>query len=246
MSKSTQPQQPVQKPEESLYDRFTEKSREIFESGQEKGAEAWDKAMELAREQMAAAGEFSSEQGEAFKRYLRRDLEQTVEDFTQLENEVGEKVFDRFSEKSREIFERGQEKGSEAWDKAMELAREQMAAAGEFSSEQGEVFKRYLRRDLKQTVADMNQLGKEAKENLHPARLGAGALSSLAKLLHATGGALTKLSKKTEAALTYQSGEVTMAGTLKCKSCNHEIHLTKTSVVPPCPECKGTKFRKGF
>ncbi len=157
-----------------------------------------------------------------------------------------ETLYDRFTEKSREIFEMGQEKGHDAWEKAMELAREQMAAAGEFSTEQGETFKRYLRRDLEQTVSDLNQLGKEAKESLHPARLGAGALSSLAKLLHATGGALTSLSKKTEIALTYHTGEVTMAGTLKCTSCNHEIHLKKTSVVPPCPECKGTKFRKGY
>lgn len=157
-----------------------------------------------------------------------------------------ENLYDRFTEKSREIFESGQEKGHEAWEKAMEITREQMAAAGEFSIEQGEAFKRYLRRDLEQTVADLNQLGKEAKQNLHPARLGAGALSSLAKILHATGGALTTLSDKTEAALMYQSGEITMAGTLKCTSCNHKIHLTKTSVVPPCPACQGTKFRKGY
>lgn len=157
-----------------------------------------------------------------------------------------ETLYDRFTEKSREIFESGQEKSHDAWEKAMELAREQMAAAGEFSSEQGDTFKRYLRRDLEHTISDINLLGKEAKKTLHPARLGAGALSSLAKLLHATGGALTALSKKTEAALTYKTGEITMASTLKCASCGHEIHLTKTSVVPPCPECKGTKFRKGF
>ncbi|MBU0688747.1 MAG: zinc ribbon-containing protein [Gammaproteobacteria bacterium] len=157
-----------------------------------------------------------------------------------------ESLYDRFAEKSSEIFEKGQEKGHEAWDKAMDLAREQMAAAGEFSSEQGEVFKRYLRRDLEQTVSDLNQLGKDAKENLNPARLGAGALSSLAKILRATGGALTALSNKTEAALIYQSGEITLACTLQCTSCGHKILLTKTSVVPTCPECQGTEFRKGY
>ena len=157
-----------------------------------------------------------------------------------------ESLYDRFTERSSEIFEKGQEKGHEAWDKAMDLAREQMAAAGEFSSEQGEVFKRYLRRDLEQTISDMNHLSKEAKENLNPARLGAGALSTLAKLLHATGGALTALSNKTEAALTYQSGEITLACTLQCTSCGHKILLTKTSVVPTCPECQGSEFRKGY
>lgn len=155
-------------------------------------------------------------------------------------------LYDRFVERSHEIFNAGQEKGHEAWEKAMELARQQMAAAGEFSAEQGEVFKRYLRRDLAQTMDDMQKLGKEAKERLHPARLGAGALSSLAKMLHAAGVALTALSEKAEDALVYKSGEITMAGTLTCSVCGHEIHLKKTSVVPACPKCQGTQFRKSY
>jgi hypothetical protein len=70
----------------------------------------------------------------------------------------------------------------------MDLSRKQLAAAGEFSAEQGEAFKRYMSRDLQQTAVDMRALGKEAKERLNPAPLGAGALSSVAKLLHAAGG----------------------------------------------------------
>jgi isocitrate dehydrogenase len=155
-------------------------------------------------------------------------------------------LYDRFVEKSREIFDSGQEKGQEAWEKAMELARQQMAVAGEFSAEQGEVFKHYLRRDLEQTMVEMQQLGTVAKESLHPARVGAGALSSLAKLLHAAGVALTALSEKAEGALVYQTGEITMAGTLTCSACGHEIQLKKTSVVPSCPECQGTRFRKSY
>lgn len=155
-------------------------------------------------------------------------------------------LYDRFVEKSRAIFDSGQEKGQEAWEKAMELARQQMAVAGEFSAEQGEVFKRYLRRDLEQTMVEMQQLGKAAKESLHPARVGAGALSSLAKLLHAAGVALTALSEKAEGALVYQTGEITMAGTLTCSACGHKINLRTTSVVPSCPACQGTRFRKGY
>lgn len=155
-------------------------------------------------------------------------------------------LYDRFAEKSRELFEASQEKGHEAWEKAMELAHQQLAEAGEFSAEQGEVFKQYLRRDLDQTLEDMQQLGVEAREHLHPARMGAGALSSLAKLLHVTGGTLTKLSKTAEKALEYKTGEITMAGTLTCAKCGHKIQLKKTSVVPPCPACQGTRFRKGY
>ena len=89
----------------------------------------------------------------------------------------------------------------------------------------------YLLRD------DMQQLGEAAKEHLHPARLGAGALSSMSRLLNATGAALKTMSKKAEGALVYETGEITMAGTLTCESCGNKIQLKVTSVVPKCPAC---------
>lgn len=128
----------------------------------------------------------------------------------------------------------------------MELSRQQLTVAGEFSAEQGEVFKRYLRRDFKQTAEDMRQLGEEAKEHLNPARLGAGALSSMAKLLHAAGEVMTSLSAKTEEVLVYQTGEITMAGTLTCSACGHKVQLKATGEVPACPACQGTRFRKSY
>ncbi|MDD2699939.1 MAG: hypothetical protein PHH36_01750 [Sideroxydans sp.] len=155
-------------------------------------------------------------------------------------------TYDRFVEKSREAFERGKEKSHSAWETAMQQARQQMEAAGEFSTEQGDAFMRFLRRDLQQTGIDMRHLGKEAKVSLHPARVSAGALSSLAKVLGAAGNMLTGLSERAESVLTYHSGEITMAGTLTCSSCGKAVHLNKTSVVPVCKSCKGTTFRKGY
>ena len=157
-----------------------------------------------------------------------------------------EALYDRFVEKTNELFDIGQEKSAVAWEIAMEAARQQMAVAGEFTAEQGEVFKRYLRRDLAHTVTDMRKLGASAKEHLNPARVGAGALSTLSRVMHATGDALLSLSEKTEAALLYKTGEVTMAGTLTCTACGKSIQLKKTGVVPPCPGCNNTNFRKGY
>lgn len=94
-----------------------------------------------------------------------------------------EALYDRFAERTRELFEASQEKGKDAMDKAIEKAREQFAAAGEFSAEQGEVFRNYMRRDLAQTESDMRSLGQDAAERFNPARLGAGAFSSMARLL---------------------------------------------------------------
>lgn len=155
-------------------------------------------------------------------------------------------LYDRFVDQSREAFMHGKQHSQAALESAMDHARKQMEAAGEFSAEQGEAFMRFLRRDLEQTGLDMQHLGKEAKEGLHPARVSAGAVSALAKALGAAGNMLTGLSERTEHALTYHSGEITMAGTLTCLSCGHEVHLNKTSVVPVCENCQGNTFRKGY
>lgn len=157
-----------------------------------------------------------------------------------------EALYDRFAERSREIFEAGHERGREGFDKAVDLARRQLTGAGEFSSEQGAQFKRYLERDLEQTADDMRRLGHEAHQRLHPSRVGAGALSSLARLMHAAGSALDSISRKAEDALAYQTGEVTAAGTLTCTACGQNVQLKRTGHVPPCPKCRGTHFRKGY
>ena len=178
------------------------------------------------------------------------DINKPIQQDKQEEADSGESkttaLYDRFAEVTHNTFESGKEKGRDAWERSMDVARQKMAAAGEFSAEQGEAFKLYLRRDLDQTVIDARKLGKEAKEALHPARLGAGALSTFGKLMHAVGDTLTAFSEKVEEKLLYQAGEITMAGTLTCTSCGHKIHLKKTSVVPPCPACQSTSFSKGY
>jgi len=154
--------------------------------------------------------------------------------------------YDMLAEKFDEIYLTGKERGREAMNAALDKAHEQLIALGEFSAEQGEELKKYLARDLDQTIADAKQLGEEAKVRLNPARLGAGALSSLANVLELTGNALHTLSEKTKEKLTYKTGEMTSAGTLTCKQCGHQVQLKKTGHVPPCVKCSGTVFSKGF
>jgi hypothetical protein len=157
-----------------------------------------------------------------------------------------ETLYDRFTERASALFAAGQEKSNEAMEKAMDVARQQFSAASEFSAEQGELFKQYMRRDLAQTEQDMRTLSQETKEHLHPARLGAGALSSVARMLEAAGSAMQSLSRKAENALHYGTGEITTAGTLTCVKCGQTVQLKHTSRIPPCPSCSGTLFRKGY
>jgi isocitrate dehydrogenase len=157
-----------------------------------------------------------------------------------------EALYDRFAERTCELFEASQEKGKEAIEKATETARQQFIAAGEFSAEQGEAFRNYMQRDLAQTANDMRALGQEAVARFNPSRIGAGALSSMARLLGATGSALQNLSRKSEAALHFNSGEITAAGTLSCTKCGQKLQLKSSAHIPPCPSCHGTEFRKGY
>jgi hypothetical protein len=45
-------------------------------------------------------------------------------------------------------------------------------------------------------------------------------------------------------AMTFRTGDITSAGTLTCATCGWTIQTTRTSVLPPCPQCMDTTFRK--
>ena len=45
-------------------------------------------------------------------------------------------------------------------------------------------------------------------------------------------------------AVTFRSGDITSAGTLTCAGCGWTIQTTHTTVLPPCPHCSETAFRK--
>lgn len=154
--------------------------------------------------------------------------------------------YDMFASRFNELYLSGKERSREAMNVALEKAQEQLTAVGEFSAEQGEELKKFLSRDLDQTIADAQQLGEEAKEKLHPARLTAGALSSLVAVLDITGNALRSLRDKAMDTLTYKTGEMTSAGTLTCQGCGQKVQIKHTGHVPPCPKCNGILFNKGY
>lgn len=44
--------------------------------------------------------------------------------------------------------------------------------------------------------------------------------------------------------LTFRTGDITSAGTLSCAGCNWTIVATRTTLLPLCPQCSETAFRK--
>ncbi|HUL96436.1 MAG TPA: hypothetical protein VLT89_10515 [Usitatibacter sp.] len=45
-------------------------------------------------------------------------------------------------------------------------------------------------------------------------------------------------------ALTFRSGDITTPGTLSCTGCGWTIVTSRTAVLPPCPHCGETSYRK--
>jgi len=64
-----------------LYERYTEKTREFFNESREATVKALDEALDKAKDSLEKTGELTQEEGQQFKAYLQRDLEQTGNDF---------------------------------------------------------------------------------------------------------------------------------------------------------------------
>ena len=53
-----------------------------------------------------------------------------------------------------------------------------------------------------------------------------------------------ELLHRDDPALTFRTGDITSAGILTCEGCGWTIHTSRTSVLPPCPQCAETAYRK--
>src|SRR5258706_13027849 len=110
-----------------------------------------------------------------------------------------EDLFDRVAERAQELFAQAGELTVAAFDKAVETACDGLVTAGEFTSENAERLRQYVRRDL----------------------------------LH-----------RTDPSITFRTGDITSPGTLTGPGCGWKVRLTRTTVLPPCPQCTEASFRK--
>ncbi|MGZ5074489.1 MAG: zinc ribbon-containing protein [Usitatibacter sp.] len=132
-------------------------------------------------------------------RMLRGSTLDQISEVTGAERHRQEDLFDRMFSRFQEIFTQAGETTLAAFDKALDTAFDGLVSAGEFTAENGERLRHYVRRDL----------------------------------LH-----------RENPALTFRTGDITSAGTLSCAGCGWTIITSRTAVLPPCPQCSETAFRK--
>ena len=132
-------------------------------------------------------------------RPLRTDTLERVQAVAEQERHRQEDLFDRLAHRVQELFAQAGELTLAAFDKAVDSACEGLVSAGEFTAENAERVRQYVRRDL----------------------------------LH-----------RTDSSITFRTGDITSPGTLTCAGCGWKVRLTRTTVLPPCPQCTETSFRK--
>ena len=132
-------------------------------------------------------------------RGLRDDSQAPMQASNDEEHRKQEDVFDRLTQQAQELFQQAGELTVSAFDRAVDTACDGLVSAGDFTKENAERLRQYVRRDL----------------------------------LH-----------RTDPSITFRTGDITSPGTLTCANCGWKVRLTRTTVLPPCPQCSETSFRK--
>ena len=132
-------------------------------------------------------------------RALQRSTLERISQVTDSARHRQEDLFDRLLGRFQGLFSEAGETTLGALDRALVKACDSLVAAGEFTAENGERLRQFLRRDLLQ---------------------------------------------RDNPTLTFRSGDITSAGTLTCAGCGWVFQTSRTTVLPPCPHCSETAFRK--
>lgn len=153
------------------------------------------------------------------------------------QEEVG--LYEKLAARTADLLD----EGKKTFDEALKKAKEELGAAGDFSREHADRIGDYVRRDLMNST---RKAGESVKKAVAPQRLAAGVQSAFARIVSSAAETLTELAERSEKSLEYRTGEVTSPGTLTCKECSAEMHMTKTTRIPPCSKCHKTLFRKSY
>jgi isocitrate dehydrogenase len=117
----------------------------------------------------------------------------------ELDRRAQEDLFDRLLGRFQDFFGVASEKTAATFDGALDRACDTLVAAGEFTSENAERLRQFLRRDL----------------------------------LH-----------RDHPTMTFRTGDITTAGNVTCEGCGWTIQTTRTTLLPSCPQCAETTYRK--
>jgi len=120
------------------------------------------------------------------------------------------------------------------------LARELYTLTQEEAQSLGDT----LKRDVQKANKILNQQGKELKDwfSFDLVLVEDRFINLIARAADKTWLDFRSFETEDHQASLYLSGEVCNAGTLSCKNCGNNIHLSTSSKIPLCPSCQHNEF----
>ena len=161
-----------------------------------------------------------------------------------IEREISD--FDMLASKTKQQLLDGTDTSPDWLQRAVDATAERLAAIGAFTKEEGARASRYVKRDLASMRTNFAVAGDTMKMNMDPSRIGGGFTDLASHLFSRAGNQFHEWAARSEEALEFNTGEVTGPGTLTCTDCGTELHLKRSSHIPPCPKCHKTDFRKSY
>lgn len=124
--------------------------------------------------------------------------------------------------------------------------KEKSAELGELTREEIEAVGNYLERDLEAAGNYLAETGDDLGRwfQMEEALIEDRLKELFRKMADPTRIALQQLDADARAAQRYQQGEVVGMGTLECTQCGEPIHFQEISVIPDCPACGNSTFRR--
>ena len=149
-----------------------------------------------------------------------------------------ERIKATIDEAEKDRLPRLQDQISEAMEKAVEL--------GELTREEAEKIGNYLQRDLVDAAEFMADTGKELRDWLSFDRdlIEEKILNMFALMVDHTREQLHWFAEQARESEYLHTGEVTAMGTVRCVDCDKEMHFHAPGHIPPCPSCRGTRFKR--
>jgi hypothetical protein len=145
-------------------------------------------------------------------------------------------------ERASEVMEQAGKGLRHGVDAAMEKATE----LGELSREEAEQVGDYVLRDLHDAAGFINDSGNELRDWLRfDLEVVEQSLADMfSQLVDHTRLELDRLEERATAIGEWHTGEIVGIGTLECKGCGEKLHFHHTGHIPPCPKCRGSKYRR--
>ena len=130
--------------------------------------------------------------------------------------------------------------------KALEHAREKAVELNELTREEAEKLVDYVERDMKDAARYLSDTGEEFRTwwRFDVQQVEHRLMDMFAKVADRTRVELESIAEQAREASFYHTGEMTGPGTLVCTECGKELHFHKAGHIPPCSQCRGTRYQR--